>query len=164
MGDKEINQKRDAIVKLKAQRSEAIQEERKARDEKQGNLKGLFSQTKELNHEITDLNDEKKLFEADIDKLQRAKDVIVKQMYGKKMMSLRACESMIEELDHRQKTERLTAIEERAILKDLKELRDTKPLIQQTDEKDTEIQEIKKKKQVLGKKIHDKIEARNAIN
>jgi len=59
--DKEINQKRDSIVKLKAKRSEAIQEERKARDEKQGNLKGLFNQTRDLNLEITDLNDEKKL-------------------------------------------------------------------------------------------------------
>merc|ERR1712193_390355 len=34
--DRSINDKRDAIIKLKAKRSEAIQEERKARDEKQG--------------------------------------------------------------------------------------------------------------------------------
>jgi len=94
----------------------------------------------------------------------RQKDVIVKGMYGKKLMSLAACENMIADLDHRQKTERLTAIEERAILKDLRELKDTMPLIKQVDEKDEGIDEVKKKKKVIGKKIHEKIEQRNLIN
>merc|ERR1712119_44887 len=38
--DKDINNKRDNIVKLKAERSEAIEEDRKVREEKQGSLKG----------------------------------------------------------------------------------------------------------------------------
>merc|ERR1712083_748990 len=58
--DKDINNKRDNIVKLKAERSEAIEEDRKVREEKQGSLKGLFSQIKEHNEEIKDLMDEKK--------------------------------------------------------------------------------------------------------
>jgi len=94
----------------------------------------------------------------------RQKEVIVKGMYGKKMVSLAACENMIAELDHRQKTERLTANEERAILKDLRELKDTLPLIKQVEEKDEGIDEVKKKKKVIGKKIHEKIEQRNLIN
>merc|ERR1712146_516688 len=53
--DKDINVRRDNIVKLKAERSEAIEEDRKLREEKQGSLKGLFNQIKEHNEEIKDL-------------------------------------------------------------------------------------------------------------
>lgn len=80
-----------------AERSENIEEERKAREEKQGSLKGLFSQTKEINMEITDLNTEKKLFEADIDKIQRQKDSIIKNMYCKKLMKFADTERLIED-------------------------------------------------------------------
>jgi hypothetical protein len=79
-------------------------------------------------------------------------------------MSVKACEAMIDENDQRQKTERLTAIEERAILKDLKELRDSLPLIRQAEDKSNEIGDVMAKKKVLGKKIHEKIEQRNMIN
>merc|ERR1711904_171714 len=76
--DKDINNKRDQIVKLKAERSEAIEHDRKEREEKQGSLKGLFNQVKELNDEINDLRDEKKLKDDDLDKLSRQKEQIVK--------------------------------------------------------------------------------------
>merc|ERR1712125_254877 len=82
--DKDINNRRDNIVKLKAERSEAIEEDRKLREEKQGSLKGLFSQIKEHNEEIKDLMDEKKLTDVDLDKISREKETIIKTMAGKK--------------------------------------------------------------------------------
>merc|ERR1712125_42521 len=82
--DKDINNRRDNIVKLKAERSEAIEEDRKLREEKQGSLKGLFNQIKEHNEEIKDLNDEKKLTDVDLDKISREKEAIIKTMAGKK--------------------------------------------------------------------------------
>merc|ERR1711988_339644 len=71
--DKDIQNKRDNITKLKAERSEAIEEDRKLREEKQGSLKGLFNQIKEHNEEIKDLMHEKKLTEDDLDKISREK-------------------------------------------------------------------------------------------
>merc|ERR1712151_1003454 len=137
--DKDINNRRDNIVKLKAERSEAIEEDRKAREEKQGSLKGLFSQIKEHNEEIKDLMDEKKLTDVDLDKISREKETIIKTMAGKKMWSYNACQDRIDELHHLQQTQRLTAQEERAILKEKKELENSLPLIAQVEEKDDEM-------------------------
>lgn len=114
--------------------------------------------------EITDLNTEKKLFEADLDKFSRNKDQIIKGMFGKKLISLNTCENKIAELDYQQKTQKLTATEERAILKDLKDLENSLPLIKEVEEKEKEIREVKDKKKIVGKKIHDLIEKRNQIN
>merc|ERR1712146_513380 len=90
--DKDINVRRDNIVKLKAERSEAIEEDRKLREEKQGSLKGLFNQIKEHNEEIKDLMEEKKLTDYDLDKISREKEQIIKTMAGKKMWSYNACQ------------------------------------------------------------------------
>merc|ERR1712083_686847 len=162
--DKDINNKRDNIVKLKAERSEAIEEDRKVREEKQGSLKGLFSQIKEHNEEIKDLMDEKKLTDVDLDKISREKETIIKTMAGKKMWSYNACQDRIDELHHQQQTQRLTAQEERAILKEKKELENSLPLIAQVEEKDDEMKKVKERKKVLGRKIHDKIEEKNKLS
>jgi len=162
--DKDINVRRDNIVKLKADRSEAIDEDRKNREEKQGSLKGLFNQIKEFNEEIKDLMHEKKLCEDDLDKISREKDLIIKGMAGKKMWSYQICADRIDELHKEQSTARLTATEERAILKEKKELEQSLPMISQCESKDKESKEIKEKKKVLGKKIHDKIEAKNKLS
>jgi len=162
--DKDINNRRDQIVKLKADRSEAIDEDRKNREEKQGSLKGLFNQIKEINEEIKDLMHEKKLCEEDLDKISREKDTIIKGMAGKKMWSYQHCADRIDELHKEQSTARLTATEERAILKEKKELELSLPLISQCEDKDKETKEIKEKKKVLGKKIHDKIEEKNKLS
>ena len=115
--DKDINTLRDSITKVKAERSDAIDADRKLREEKSGNLKGLFKEVKDLNAEITELNDEKKLLESDIEKRLWRREQVVKGIFGKKIMKPSQCEDQIDELDHRQKTEKLTANEERAILK-----------------------------------------------
>jgi len=162
--DKDINNKRDNIVKLKAERSEAIEEDRKVREEKQGSLKGLFSQIKEHNEEIKDLMDEKKLTDVDLDKISREKETIIKTMAGKKMWSYNACQDRIDELHHQQQTQRLTATEERSILKEKKELENSLPLIAQVEEKDDEMKKVKERKKVLGRKIHDKIEEKNKLS
>merc|ERR1711939_778466 len=162
--DKDINNRRDNIVKLKAERSEAIEEDRKLREEKQGSLKGLFSQIKEHNEEIKDLMDEKKLTDVDLDKISREKETIIKTMAGKKMWSYNACQDRIDELHHQQQTQRLTAQEERSILKEKKELENSLPLIAQVEEKDDEMKKVKERKKVLGRKIHDKIEEKNKLS
>merc|ERR1712084_158074 len=162
--DKDINNRRDNIVKLKAERSEAIEEDRKAREEKQGSLKGLFNQIKEHNEEIKDLMHEKKLTDEDLDKISREKEQIIKTMAGKKMWSYNACQDRIDELHQQQQTQRLTANEERAILKEKKELENSLPLIAQVEEKDDEMKKVKEKKKVLGRKIHDKIEEKNKLS
>jgi len=162
--DKDINNRRDSIVKLKAERSEAIDEDRKNREEKQGSLKGLFNQIKEHNEEIKDLMTEKKLTESDLELLSRDKDLIIKGMAGKKMWSYEHCADRIAELHKEQSTARLTATEERAILKEKKELELSLPMISQCEDKDKEMKEIKEKKKVLGKKIHDKINIKNKIS
>merc|ERR1712138_369326 len=152
------------IIKLKAERSEAIEEDRKVREEKQGSLKGLFSQIKEHNEEIKDLMDEKKLTDVDLDKISREKETIIKTMAEKKMWSYNACQDRIDELHHQQQTQRLTAQEERAILKEKKELENSLPLIAQVEEKDDEMKKVKERKKVLGRKIHDKIEEKNKLS
>merc|ERR1711957_411885 len=91
----EIQNRRDSIVKLKVERSEAIDEDRKNREEKQGSLKGLFNQIKEHNEEIKDLMTEKKLTESDLELLSRDKDLIIKGMAGKKMWSYEHCADRI---------------------------------------------------------------------
>merc|ERR1711976_49032 len=162
--DKDINVRRDNIVKLKAERSEAIEEDRKLREEKQGSLKGLFNQIKEHNVEIKDLMEEKKLTDYDLDKISREKEQIIKTMAGKKMWSYNACQDRIDELHQQQQTQRLTANEERAILKEKKELENSLPLIAQVEEKDDEMKKVKERKKVLGRKIHDKIEEKNKLS
>merc|ERR1712232_675359 len=52
--DKEIKNKKENVVKLKAERETSKEEDRKVREEKQGSLKGLFNQIKEHNEEIED--------------------------------------------------------------------------------------------------------------
>merc|ERR1711988_1280323 len=136
--DKDINSRRDNIVKLKAERSEAIEEDRKLREEKQGSLKGLFNQIKEHNEEIKDLMDEKKVTDVDLDKISREKELIIKTMAGKKMWSYNACQDRIDELHQQQQTQRLAANEERSILKEKKDLENSLPLIAQVEEKDDE--------------------------
>merc|ERR1711976_968034 len=162
--DKDINVRRDNIVKLKAERSEAIEEDRKLREEKQGSLKGLFNQIKEHNEEIKDLMEEKKLTDYDLDKISREKEQIIKTMAGKKMWSYNACQDRIDELHQQQQTQRLTANEERAILKEKKELENSLPLIAQVEEEDDEMKKVKERKKVLGRKIHDKIEEKNKLS
>lgn len=117
-----------------------------------------------MNGEITDLNDEKKLLETDIEKLMYKRECVVKGIFGKRVMRANDCQDQIEELDHRQKTEKLTATEERAILKDLKDLQNSLPLIIAVDAIDTEIKGFKDTKRVFGKKIRVKIDERNVIN
>merc|ERR1712087_634695 len=75
---KQIDDKRALIEKLKKDRSEAIDTDRAEREKNQGNLKGLFKQIKDLNGEIHDMNDEKKLFEKDLDKFSFEKEGIIK--------------------------------------------------------------------------------------
>jgi len=162
--DKEINDLRDSIVTVKEQRSTAIDADKKTRDEKAGNLRGLFTKVKELNAEITDLNDAKKLLETDIEKKLWKREQVVKGVFGKKLMKPSECEARIDELDQRQKSERLTANEERAILKDLKDLRNSLPLIEEAHAIDTEVREVKDEKKILGGKMKKKIDARNAVN
>jgi uncharacterized coiled-coil DUF342 family protein len=162
--DKEINTLRDSITLVKAERSDAIDADRKLREEKAGNLKGLFKEVKDLNAEITELNDEKKLLESDIEKRLWRREQVVKGIFGKKIMKPAQCEDQIDELDHRQKTEKLTANEERAILKDLKELRNSLPLIKEADVIDAEVRDVKDTKKIIGGKIRKKIDARNAVN
>merc|ERR1711977_437905 len=162
--DKDIQNKRDNITKLKAERSEAIESDRKLREENQGSLKGLFNQIKEHNEEIKDLMHEKKLTEDDLDKISREKEQIIKTMAGKKMWSYNACQDRIDELHKEQQTSRLTANEERAILKEKKELENSLPLIAQVEEKDDEMKKVKERKKVLGRKIHDKIEEKNKLS
>jgi len=162
--DKEINQKRDNIVKLKVEKDESIQAGRKMRDEKKGDLKGLFSQAKELSSSIGDLNEEKKMLEADIEKISKQKDLIVKGIFGKKLIKATECENKIEDLSYRQRTERLTATEERVILKDLKELQNSLPMIKEVDSKSQEMKEIMDKKKVIGKKIHGLLDQKNILN
>merc|ERR1711988_1631180 len=135
--DKDIQNKRDNITKLKAERSEAIEEDRKLREEKQGSLKGLFNQIKEHNEEIKDLMHEKKLTEDDLDKISR-----------EKMWSYNACQDRIDELHREQQTSRLTANEERAILKE-KKLENSLPLIAEVEAKDDEMKKVKEKVHVL---------------
>ena len=65
-----------------------LEQGRKLRDEKRGDLKGLFAQTKELNSQISELNEEKKLFECDVEKISKQKDTIVKSIFGKKLMKV----------------------------------------------------------------------------
>merc|ERR1711976_523263 len=162
--DKDINVRRDNITKLKAERSDAIEEDRKLREEKQGSLKGLFNQIKEHNEEIKDLMHEKKLTDEDLDKISREKEQIIKTMAGKKMWSYNACQDRIDELHREQQTSRLTANEERAILKEKKELENSLPLIAEVEAKDDEMKKVKERKKVLGRKIHDKIEEKNKLS
>ena len=161
---KEIDDKRALIDKLKKDRSEAIDADRAEREKNQGNLKGLFKQVKDLNSEIGDLNDEKKLFEKDLDKLTFEKEGVIKQVFGKKLMKSKDVEEKIEDLNYRQRTEQLTATEERAILKDLKELQLSLPLIKQADELQGEMGKIKDQKKELGQRIRKKIDEKNKIN
>merc|ERR1712072_756864 len=100
----------------------------------------------------------------DLDKISREKEQIIKTMAGKKMWSYNACQDRIDELHQQQQTQRLTANEERAILKEKKELENSLPLIAQVEEKDEEMKTIKEKKKVLGRKIHDKIEEKNKLS
>lgn len=58
----------------------------------------------------------------------------------------------------------MTAIEERVILKEKKELENSLPLIAEVEEKDETAKLVKEKKKVLGKKIHDKIEEKNKLS
>merc|ERR1712014_59140 len=88
----------------------------------------------------------------------------IKTMAGKKMWSYNACQDRIDELHQQQQTQRLTANEERAILKEKKELENSLPLIAQVEEKDDEMKKVKEKKKVLGRKIHDKIEEKNKLS
>lgn len=162
--DKEVNALRDSIAGVKEARSKAIDADRQARDEKAGNLKGLFGQVKELNVEITELNDEKKDLEADIERKLYKREQVVKGIFGKKVMKPAECEDRIADLDHQQKTEKLTAIEERAILKDLKALQNSLPLIEEAHAIDVEVREVKDKKKVLGGKMKKKIDQRNEVN
>merc|ERR1711972_75832 len=78
--------------------------------------------------------------------------------------SYKACEDRIAELHHQQQTQRLTAQEERSILKEKKDLENSLPLIAQVEEKDDEMKKVKERKKVLGRKIHDKIEEKNKLS
>merc|ERR1712032_193116 len=80
-----------------------------------------------------------------------------------KLMKAKECERQIAELDHRQKTEKLTAIQERAILKDLKDLQNSLPLIQEVDTIEDEIKVVQDSKKVLGRKLKVKIDERNKV-
>lgn len=162
--DKDLNAKREEIAKLKVKKAESIEKGRKERDENKGSMSGLFNQAKAINNEISALNEEKKHFEVDIEKLTKQKDAIVKTIFGKKIMKATQCEERIEELSRIQRTDRLTATEERAILKDLKELENSLPLIQEADAKDQEMKEVKDKKRTIGKKMHELIEGKNKLN
>merc|ERR1712072_1374153 len=99
-----------------------------------------------------------------LDKISREKEQIIKTMAGKKMWSYNACQDRIDELHQQQQTQRLTANEERAILKEKKELENSLPLIAQVEEKDEEMKKVKERKKVLGRKIHDKIEEKNKLS
>lgn len=160
----EIDSGKKKIEKLKDERAKAIDEDRKERQKNQGDLKGLFSSAKELSTQIGDLNDEKKLFEKDLEKLMFEKEGQVKQCYGKKLMKVTECEDRIDELDHRQKTEKLTATEERAILKDLNELKNSLPIIEKVDALEVQMRGIKAQKKEVGLKIRKLIDEKNEIN
>jgi len=161
--DKEIDNKRDQINKLKNERSVAIDYDRKMRDEKQGSLKGLFNRQKELSNEIGDLNTEKEIYQKDIDRLMYQKDQVIKGIFGKRLMKARECEEQIEDLSHRQRTEKLTGNEERAILKDLKQLQDSLPLIVEVDNMDDNVRKVKDEKKVIGRKLREKIDEKNTL-
>lgn len=161
--DKDINAKRDEIQKLREKRSEAIEEDKKLREETQGSLKGLFKQQKDLNNDITDLSDEKKLYETDIEKLMWKKESVIKGIFGKKLMKPDACKRQISELNYRQQTEQLTANEERAILKDLKELENSLPKIVEVDQIEEQIKKVTDLKKALGRKIKAKIDEKQEV-
>merc|ERR1712224_429314 len=116
------------------------------------------------NEEIKDLMHEKKLTDEDLDKISREKEQIIKTMAGKKMWSYNACQDRIDELHREQQTSRLTANEERAILKEKKELENSLPLIAEVEAKDDEMKKVKERKKVLGRKIHDKIEEKSKLS
>jgi uncharacterized coiled-coil DUF342 family protein len=160
----EIDANRKKIDKLKEERSKAIDEDRKERAKNQGDLKGLFKGVKELSGQIGDLNDEKKLFEKDMDKLSFEKEGLIKQCYGKKLMKASECNDRIEELNYRQKTEKLTAIEERAILKDLKDLQQSLPIIEKVDEIEKGLKVLRDQKKEIGGRIRKLIDEKNELN
>ena len=148
--DVDINSSKKKIENLKDERAKAIDEDRKERAKNQGDLKGQFSEAKNLSNQIGDLNDEKKLQEKDIEKMSFEKDGLVKQCFGKKLMKASECEDRIDELNHRQKTEKLTAAQERAILKDLNDLKHSLPIIEKIDVVDSQIKEKKNAKKEIG--------------
>merc|ERR1712150_382902 len=154
----------EKVEKLKDDRAKAIDEDRKERAKNQGDLKGLFSTAKNLSNQIRDLNDEKKLFEKDLEKLAFEKEGLVKQCFGKKLMKAKECNDRIDELDYRQKTDKLTATEERAILKDLSELKQSLPIIEKVDVLDKKMKEVKEQKKEVGQKIRKLIDEKNEIN
>merc|ERR1712146_587927 len=81
-----------------------------------------------------------------LDKISREKEQIIKTMAGKKMWSYNACQDRIDELHQQQQTQRLTANEERAILKEKKELENSLPLIAQVEEKDDEMKRSRRER------------------
>merc|ERR1712226_1770203 len=114
----EIETSKNKIEKLKDDRAKAIDEDRKERAKNQG----------------------------DLEKLAFQKEGLVKQCFGKKLMKAEECNNRIDELDYRQKTEKLTATEERAILKDLSELKHSLPIIEKVDVLDKKMKEAKEQK------------------
>merc|ERR1712226_1129102 len=77
------------------------------------------------------------------------------------LMKAKECNDRIDELDYRQKTDKLTATEERAILKDLSELKQSLPIIEKVDVLDKKVKEQKKE---VGQKIRKLIDEKNEIN
>merc|ERR1719433_788669 len=63
-----------------------------------------------------------------------------------------------------QKTEKLTAAEERAILKDLNELKHSLPIIEKVDVLDQKMKGIKDQKREVGQKIRKLIDEKNEVN
>merc|ERR1719265_203961 len=142
----QINEKKNLIKKLKDERAKAIEVDKTERNKNQSDLKVLYDQSKELKTVVTKHENIQNEIEEQIKKLQDDKDALVKQCYNKKSSSVSQITEKINELDHRQKTEKLTAQQEREILKDLKGLQNTLPLIKDIDVIEKQIKDLRNTK------------------
>ena len=169
-----IDSNYDEIDKLKTDRAKEIKAAKALKKEKfdgkkeitkkyNVELSKLFAELKAINGTLNELAEVKKTSEKEITNLGLDLADLVRQCYGKKLMKTRECENRIEDLNYRQQTEKLTAMQERSILKDLRELKNTLTVITQCADVETQIKKAKDKKGDNGKKMKNQIDRKQEI-
>lgn len=159
----EILKKNNLYEEIEKKFNKQSQETRLENQHINEELSNLFTFCKSLNDEISNMFCSRTEIQDRIIKLKSEKEEIIKKINGKKYMKLAVCESIIESLNNKQKKEKLTAIEERAILKDIQELKKSLSFIKNIDIIDEKIRKLSEEMAEMFKKNNNKFLEKNNI-